>query len=119
MLTNHFAYAQVELINKIADTSKNLSKAVIIIPTFERINPDTIKIGEFDELIADSYSALGMPNVYDALHSFQTRRSDGFGGQLNNKINIGLENIRKKDLNQMLKSCIKKRLSFEIAFFLN
>ena len=96
LLTNHFAYAQVELINKITDTSKNLSKAVIIIPAFERINPDTIKIGEFDELIADSYSALGMPNVYDALHSFQTRRSDGFGGHLNDKINIGLENIRKK-----------------------
>jgi hypothetical protein len=96
LLPNHFTYAQVELINKITDTSKNLSKAVIIIPTFERINPDTLKIGEFDELIVDSYSALGMPNVYDALHSFQTRRSDNFGGHFNDKINLGLEQIRKK-----------------------
>jgi hypothetical protein len=96
LLTNHFTYAQVELINKITDTSKTLLKEVIIIPTFERINPDTLKIGEFDELIVDSISALGLPSVYDALHSFQTRGSDNFGGHFNDKVNLGLEQIRKK-----------------------
>ena len=96
LLTNHFTYGQVEQINRIADTSELLSKAAIIIPPFKLINPDTLKIGEFDELIVDSYCALGMPAVYDALHSFQTRRSDNFGGHLNDKVNIGLENIRKK-----------------------
>lgn len=73
------------------------------IPTFQLINPDTLKLGEHDELVCDSYTALGMPYVYDALHSFNARRMDKFGGYLNVKINQGLENIRKKGFNSDVK----------------
>jgi hypothetical protein len=73
------------------------------IPTFQLINPDTLKLGEHDELFCDSYTALGMPYVYDALHSFNARRMDKFGGYLNVKINQGLESIRKKGFNSDVK----------------
>ncbi|MEY5133028.1 MAG: hypothetical protein RLZZ198_1032 [Bacteroidota bacterium] len=73
------------------------------IPTFQLINPDTLKLGEHDELVCDSYTALGMPYVYDALHSFNARRMDKFGGYLNVKINQGLESIRKKGFNSDVK----------------
>jgi LysM repeat protein len=73
------------------------------IPTFQLINPDTLKLGEHDELVCDSYTALGMPYVYDALHSFNARRMDKFGGYLNVKINQGLESIRKQGFNSDVK----------------
>ena len=73
------------------------------IPPFQLINPDTLKLGEHDELVCDSYTALGMPYVYDALHSFNARRMDKFGGYLNVKINQGLESIRKKGFNSDVK----------------
>jgi hypothetical protein len=73
------------------------------IPTFKLINPDTLTLGEHDELVCDSYTAMGMPYVYDALHSFNARRMDKFGGYLNVKINQGLESIRKKGFNSDVK----------------
>lgn len=75
----------------------------MVIPAFQLINPDTLKLGEHDELVCDSYTALGMPYVYDALHSFNARRMDKFGGYLNVKINQGLESIRKKGFNSDVK----------------
>jgi len=75
----------------------------LVIPPFQLINPDTLKLGEHDELVCDSYTALGMPYVYDALHSFNARRIDKFGGYLNVKINQGLESIRKKGFNSDVK----------------
>ena len=45
-----------------------------------------------------------MPAIYDALHSFNSRRMDKFGGYINSKINKGLEDIRKKGF----KSDVKK-----------
>lgn len=75
----------------------------LVIPPFQLINPDTLKLGEHDELVCDSYTALGMPYVYDALHSFNARRMDKFGGYLNVKINQGLESIRKKGFNSDVK----------------
>lgn len=75
----------------------------LVIPPFQLINPDTLKLGEHDELVCDSYTALGMPYVYDALHSFNARRMDKFGGYLNEKINQGLESIRKKGFNSDVK----------------
>ena len=66
------------------------------VPAFHLINPDTLKLGEHDEVICDSYCALGVPYVYDALHSFHSRRMDKFGGYLNDKINEGLRQIRLK-----------------------
>lgn len=76
---------------------------VLVIPPFQLINPDTLNLGEHDELVCDSYTALGMPYVYDALHSFNARRMDKFGGYLNVKINQGLESIRKKGFNSDVK----------------
>lgn len=76
----------------------------LVIPLFQRIDKDTIFIGPNDELIFDQYTALGKPGVYDALHSFNYRRSDRFGGYINDKVNAGLERIRQKGF----KSDIKK-----------
>jgi hypothetical protein len=76
----------------------------IVIPPFELINPDTLKLGPHDELICDSYVALGKPSAYDALHSFNSRRMDGFGGYLNLKVNKALEDIRKKGFNSDVKA---------------
>lgn len=63
---------------------------------FQRIDKDTIQLGKHDEMICDSYSAMGKTLVYDALHSFNRRRADYFGGYMNVKVNAGLERIRKK-----------------------
>lgn len=75
----------------------------IVVPPFCLINPDTLKLGPHDEVICDSYNALGMPSAYDALHSFNSRRMDNFGGYINSKVNKGLEEIRKKGFNSDLK----------------
>jgi hypothetical protein len=74
------------------------------LPLFNLIDRDTISLGPNDELITDQYTALGKPQVYDALHSFNYRRSDKFGGYINEKVNAGLERVRKKGY----KSDIKK-----------
>lgn len=85
------------------ELSVAVPQKVLVIPPFQLINPDTLKLGEHDELVCDSYTALGMPYVYDALHSFNARRMDKFGGYLNVKINQGLESIRKKGFNSDVK----------------
>jgi LysM repeat protein len=46
---------------------------------------------------------MGQRYVYDALHSFNRRRMDGFGGFLNDKINAGLAEIRSKGFMSDLK----------------
>lgn len=76
----------------------------MVIAPFCLINPDTLKLGPHDELICDSYVAFGMPSAYDALHSFNSRRMDGFGGYLNLKVNKGLEDIRRKGFNSDVKA---------------
>jgi hypothetical protein len=76
----------------------------MVIAPFCLINPDTLKLGPHDELICDSYVAFGMPSAYDALHSFNSRRMDGFGGYLNLKVNKGLEDIRMKGFNSDVKA---------------
>jgi len=75
----------------------------IVIPPFCLLNPDTLRLGLHDEVICDSYAALGMPSAYDALHSFNARVADNFGGYINSKVNKGLEDIRKKGFNSDLK----------------
>lgn len=53
-----------------------------------------------DKVISGSYSAEGQPRAYDALHSFQSRRSDGFGGKINTKVQNGIKDYKKtKGLN--------------------
>jgi hypothetical protein len=85
------------------ETPVAVAQKVSVIPPFQLINPDTLTLDEHDELVYDSYTALGMPYVYDALHSFNSRRMDKFGGYLNVKINKGLESIRKKGFNSDVK----------------
>ena len=63
---------------------------------FNKINRDTISLEINDILVCDSFCAQGIPYTYDALHSFNARRMDRFGGYLNVKINKGLEEIRNK-----------------------
>jgi LysM repeat protein len=88
----------------IADTSEFLTSDTNKLPVFFLIDEDTIALGPHDELISDQYSAMGKPQVYDAIHSFNYRRSDKFGGYINEKVNAGLERVRKKGF----KSDIKK-----------
>ena len=102
-LMNQVAFAQSDLDDELSDTIAIPTKSTITIPPFNRINPDTLKIGINDEIVSDSYCALGMPAVYDALHSFHSRRMDKFGGYINSKINKGLENIRKKGFKSDIK----------------
>ena len=102
-LMNQVAFAQSDLDDELSDTIAIPTKSTSTIPPFNRINPDTLKIGINDEIVSDSYCALGMPAVYDALHSFHSRRMDKFGGYINSKINKGLENIRKKGFKSDIK----------------
>lgn len=70
---------------------------------FHKIKTDTISLGINDLLVCDSFCAQGMPSTYDALHSFNYRRMDRFGGYLNVKVNKGLEQIREKGFNSDIK----------------
>ena len=88
----------------IADTIDVELEKYTSLPLFQLIDMDTISLGPNDELITDQYTAFGKPSVYDALHSFNYRRSDKFGGYINEKVNAGLERIRKKGF----KSDVKK-----------
>lgn len=59
-------------------------------------------VNDLDEVISGSYSAEGQPRAYDALHSFQSRRSDGFGGKINTKVQNGIKDYKKtKGLNSV------------------
>lgn len=96
VLSVHFQFlAQNQPLVQVLDT---------LIPPFALINPDTLRLGPHDELVCDSYVALGKPSAYDALHSFNSRRADGFGGYLNVKVNQALEEIRKKGFNSDVKA---------------
>lgn len=100
-----FSCAQDNLANTIDSVPKVVStRKSIPVPAFQRINPDTIKLGEHDKLISDSYTALGQRYVYDALHSFNRRKMDGFGGFLNDKINEGLAEVRRSGYNSDVKN---------------
>ena len=103
ILMNQVIFAQTDFDEEFLDTIAIPTKSTITIPPFNRINPDTLKIGVNDEIVFDSYCALGMPAVYDDLHSFHSRRMDKFGGYINSKINKGLENIRKKGFKSDIK----------------
>lgn len=82
--------------DSIVPQDSSLLKVAIVLPEFKLINADTIQLGEYDELICDSYTALGVPYVYDALHSFNRRRMDNFGGYVNVKVNAALERVRSR-----------------------
>lgn len=71
---------------------------------FFKIDKDTISLGVNDLLVCDSFCAQGMPSTYDALHSFNYRRMDRFGGYLNVKVNKGLEQVRSNGFNSDIKN---------------
>lgn len=49
-----------------------------------------------------------LPNRLDALHSFESRKSDGFGGRMSTKINAALRDLYNKGINpDILKLDIK------------
>ncbi len=85
------------------DSTLVTSKKILEVPEFRKYDPDTIQLQENDLVITDSYTAMGQPYTYDALHSFHRRRMDGFGGLLNDKINAGLAEIRSRGFNSDLK----------------
>lgn len=50
---------------------------------------------EMSKVISGSYTAEGQPRAYDALHSFQSRASDKFGGRINTKVQNGIKEYKK------------------------
>jgi hypothetical protein len=50
-----------------------------------------------DGLISGDFTAAGQKNPYDAAHSFQSRRSDGFGGKLNEKVKTAIQNFKREN----------------------
>jgi hypothetical protein len=52
------------------------------------------------QVIKGSYTVpANIPNRQDALHSFEKRKSDGFGGRMSTKINEKLRELYKKGVN--------------------
>lgn len=106
LVSSQVLYAQSDSESEVEtpDSTAAVSfKKILEVPVFQKYNPDTIQLGENDFLVSDSYTAMGQPYVYDALHSFHRRRMDGFGGFLNDKINAGLAEVRSRGFNSDLK----------------
>ena len=95
-------FAQEE-VDSLMPVDTVLAKTTLVVPEFKLIDSDTIQLGEHDEMICDSYSARGVPYVYDALHAFNRRRMDYFGGYLNVKVNAGLQRTREKGFQSDIK----------------
>jgi len=62
-----------------------------------KVEPQILKKTKesFDKVIKGSYSAEGKSNAYDALHSFQYRASDKFGGRINTKVQDAIKEYKK------------------------
>jgi LysM repeat protein len=103
LLINFCGIVAQEVVDSIIPIDSTAVKKTIDVPNFTLIDSDTIQLGENDELICDSYTALGKPHVYDALHSFNRRKMDYFGGYLNVKINAALERVRSKGFQSDIK----------------
>lgn len=100
----NFSFGQVD-VKRVNDSIPDSIPQVklIEVPPFTLMNTDTIALGVNDFLVCDSYTAMGQEWVYDALHSFNTRRMDKFGGHLNEKINLALAEVRMNGYNSDLK----------------
>jgi hypothetical protein len=78
---------------KIGDIkSVDLSKAKPILPTTN--NQPQINTNQSTEVISGSYSAAGKSGPYDALHSFERRKIDKFGGRLNTLVQEGIQKYK-------------------------
>lgn len=104
ILIVNFSFGQVDIKLVNDSISDSIPKIKLIeVPPFSLMNTDTIALGPNDFLLCDSYTAMGQEWVYDALHSFNTRRMDKFGGHLNEKINFALAEVRMNGFNSDLK----------------
>ena len=63
------------------------------------------------KVISGSYTAEGQPRAYDALHSFQSRASDKFGGRINTKVQNGIKEYKN---NTGIKAIDIKKVSVTI-----
>ena len=55
-------------------------------------------------IVSGSYQVpQNLPNRLDALHSFESRKSDGFGGKMSTKINAALRDLYSKGINPDIK----------------
>jgi hypothetical protein len=80
---------------KIGDIkSVDLSKAKPILPTTLTNNNQPTPNNQPTNVISDSYTAAGKYGPYDALHSFERRKSDKFGGRLNTKVQEGIQKYK-------------------------
>lgn len=55
-------------------------------------------------IVAGQYCAKGVKNPYDAVHAFNRRVSDNFGGYINEKIDSALLEVNKMSLKSDIKS---------------
>lgn len=72
---------------------------------------DTEKAFNNDNIVSGSYDAQGQPRTYDALHSFQSRASDKFGGRMNTLVQNGIKTYKK---NNNIKAVDIKEVSVNI-----
>jgi len=81
---------------KISDVkSVNLSNAKPIDLSMPNNTPiQTPNNNQSNTIISDSYTAAGKSSPYDALHSFERRKSDKFGGGLNTKVQEGIKKYK-------------------------
>jgi len=103
LILNLPLYFAQEEVDSLMPVDSTLVLKTIEVPEFKLIDSDTITLGEYDELICDSYSARGVPWVYDALHSFNRRRMDYFGGYMNVQVNAALERVRSNGFRSDIK----------------
>jgi LysM repeat protein len=103
LMKSQIAWAQFSYDDTTSENSRIEKTPEINKFRFLKIDRDTISLGLNDILVCDSFCAQGMPSTYDALHSFNYRRMDRFGGYLNVKVNKGLEQVRAKGFDSDVK----------------
>lgn len=92
----------VSLKSNISEGYEKQKGAKVVFNPAKNLGPlwgDLSKISSPDEVIKGSYSAAGKSGVYDALHSFHRRRSDGFGGIINTIVQNGIKDYKFKNKN--------------------
>jgi LysM repeat protein len=104
LINAHIAWGQFSYDDTTSEISQIEKIPEINKYRFFKIDKDTISLGLNDILVCDSFCAQGMPSTYDALHSFNYRRMDRFGGYLNVKVNKGLEQVRNNGFNSDIKN---------------
>ena len=81
--------------------SSTILLTLLILYLIKRKKQKINKKNETEEVIIKGEYIVpkGTPNMLDALHSFERRKSDGFGGGISTKIKNKLEEMYKKGIN--------------------